>query len=297
MLLRTISWTLSFTLILLLQTTTALFPTRKRYEYPSARSWLENIAVRQNGDLLLTSVQVPGGVSSLNPLINGSKPVHFASPAQLNNHSALGIVETTADTFYVVVVDYNLDTAAIGVNWIYKLIFPDGRPGSLPSVEVFLEMPAAGLLHGELMAAGQIIGINGVHYQHDMLHFTNSDKGLYASLLLDEHAAPIGKAIPIGDGNAFLATQAGHTVQDVPHSRGDASIVAGGLNSTAIGGLTSAAFGRTDEDRDVLYTVSAGTGFGVAYPVPTWLHHVAAQEGIREVFRARKKSSAHEKKP
>src|SRR5262245_42460168 len=44
------------------------------YQYPHVGTWFENAAARSNGDLLLTSLNNPGGLHSLNPF-SSSKPL------------------------------------------------------------------------------------------------------------------------------------------------------------------------------------------------------------------------------
>jgi hypothetical protein len=47
---------LLLTLPLILTQAITLYPTELVYQYPQVGTWLENIAVRKNGSLLLTSI-------------------------------------------------------------------------------------------------------------------------------------------------------------------------------------------------------------------------------------------------
>ena len=89
-------------------------PTRLIYQYPSAGTWFENIAVRSNGDLLLTSLNKPGGLSTLSPFDN-HPPKQIVTSTELGYlNSTLGIVETERDVFYVIASNYSLGEGNVG---------------------------------------------------------------------------------------------------------------------------------------------------------------------------------------
>ncbi len=64
-------------------------------------------------------------------------------------------------------------------------------------------------------------------------------------------------------GDAFLATQGGDSIAEVTRN-GSQRIIAGVVNTTEIAEPTSAQFGRTVGDGDVLYVTTAG---GLAIPI------------------------------
>ena len=109
----------------ILSITLAAARTRLIYQYPRKGSWFENAAVRQNGSILLTSLQEPGGLHSLNPF-DDSAPVLISNDFD-NLNSTLGIVETVADTFYVLASNFSLDPTTLGTqpgtNNVYKVVF------------------------------------------------------------------------------------------------------------------------------------------------------------------------------
>ncbi|KAG8531759.1 uncharacterized protein KY384_003391 [Bacidia gigantensis] len=80
----------------------ALYPTDLIYQYKNG-TWLENIAVRSNGDILVTSI-LSAEVFSINPTTRQSTLVHRFYP----DENPLGITESSPDIFQVIIVR-NLD--------------------------------------------------------------------------------------------------------------------------------------------------------------------------------------------
>ena len=136
------------------------------------------------------------------------------------------------------------------------------------------------VLNDPLMAPGgslTTLGINGVRLHGNTLYFTNSAQGLLAKIDTNADGTAAGKATVVARssngsfyddfaldwrGDAFLATGGGNSIEEI--GRGKQVIVAGNVNSTEIAEPTSAQFGRTSADREVLYVT---TGGGLAIPV------------------------------
>lgn len=299
------------------------------YQYPSLGTWIENAAVRSNGDILLTSIENPGGLSILDPFDSSAPTILTNDFNRLN--STLGIVETYPDVYWVIASNFSLDPATMGAqphtNAIFKATFDDcnGRKDVRVSTSLLTNIPEAKVLNGltkfnntfllasdsgkglvwgintetghyQIMAQDPLMkpkpfdgfaeGINGLHFRKPMLYFSNTQQHLFASVKLDQHGfqhRPAVKiATPVIEGNvnpgwddfaidrdgefSYIATEAGNTIQRIGLHTGDINIVAGDLNSTAIAEPTSAVFGRTLEDCDVLYALTAG---GLADPVYT----------------------------
>ena len=309
-------------------------PTRLIYRFPREGSWFENAAVRRNGSILLTSLQVPGGLHSLNPF-DGTAPVLISKDFDGLN-STLGIVETVPDTFYILASNFSLDPATLGTqprtNNVYKAVFRCGDSKSEVSVLHFMHLPHSKFVNGltkfndtlllvadsglgavwsvnvetetaEIVAKdplmfgipanGYVEGINGVHFRAGTLYFSNSQKRCLAKMHLDKNGKKSGPVVKIATPQsekgvdviiddfavdragryAYAATEAGNTIQRIDLSSGEAVVYAGDLNTTAIAQPTSAIFGRTLEDQETLYALTAG---GLAYPVYT-------ADGIKQV--------------
>ena len=130
----------------------ARHPARLIYQYPNIGSWFENAAVRCNGDILLTSLNSPGGIHSLNPS-NSLEPALITNDFDFLN-STLGIVETERDIFWVIASNFSLDLATLGTqpgtNAIFKVMFHDhgNETASEPSVSLLSYLSDAEFLNG-----------------------------------------------------------------------------------------------------------------------------------------------------
>lgn len=144
------------------------------------------------------------------------------------------------------------------------------------------------VLRDPLMAPAPAIpklGINGIrllHQQrtHRTLYFANSAQALLARVRIHANGTAAGPAVRIAsapngtffddfalDGRgraAFLTTQSGDSIAEVALRNGSTRVVAGERGSLEIAEPTSAQFGRTPADRDVLYVTTAG---GLAFPL------------------------------
>lgn len=304
---------LSLLLYTVIPTSLALDPTRLVYQFPND-TWVENLAVRPNGSLLLTISTSPD-LYLIHPLDSDPKPRlihHFSSSSWL-----AGITETDPNTYYVVGANATYQTLSPtpGSNHVYRVHFsPSSSP---PEISVAATVKKAIWLNGlitlnpttllasdstlgvvwaidittgvsriviqdPLMAptpAFPQLGINGIRlFSNHTLYFTNSAQTLLATIPINLDGTAAGPAKKIasapkgtffddfalnGHGDAFLSTQAGDSVAEVRRD-GTTEIIAGVVNTTEIAEPTSAQFGRTKDDRDVLYVTTAG---GLAFPI------------------------------
>lgn len=308
--------------LLMLPHVHCLLPTRQLYQYPIG-TWIENLAIRQNGSLLFTSINAPGELHSLNPF-DGTEPVLVASFPGFN--TTLGIVETTPDNFYLLADNYSFSGPNAGPQpgsgTVFQVDFANvSSSDGLPTVTKLVNVKEAKEFNGLtafndtlLLAAdsalgavwaidtlsssayilsqdplmtpvgstdGIKLGVNGIHFRNGSLYFTNTHLFLFAKLDLDSDARPRGPAtvvaraleeegvqttwddFTLGYGEvAFVASAGGNAVQAIKWD-GSVSNVAGSVNSTLIAQPTSAKFGRTERDSDVLYVTTAG-GLGTS---------------------------------
>ncbi len=124
------------------------------------------------------------------------------------------------------------------------------------------------------------LGVNGIHLHGQTLYFTNSALSLFAKIPIYPDGTAAGSAVNIshapadasyddfaisehGD-DAFLVTGPGNSLEEVGLGGQPQVIVAGNLNSTELAEPTSAAFGRGEGERGVVYVT---TGGGLADPV------------------------------
>ncbi|EHK20908.1 uncharacterized protein TRIVIDRAFT_136558, partial [Trichoderma virens Gv29-8] len=123
-------------------------------------------------------------------------------------------------------------------------------------------------------------GVDGVHVRSDSVYFTNFGNGTFNKMPINSDGSPAGPVTTIAhtkgpldqyddftfdcDGNAYVVTGGGNTIEMISADGKRQVIIAGNLNSTAIAEPTSCAFGRGPHDKNVLYVVTAG---GMETPV------------------------------
>ncbi|CAG8910151.1 unnamed protein product [Penicillium egyptiacum] len=266
-------------------------PLHQVYQFPNA-TWVENIAVRPNGNLLVTLVNTPE-LWEIDPS-EPSEPsrahfIHHFSDAEM----ATGIAELTPDVY-----------AVIASNHVWKIDLSRGKDrvrttlisriphGSLNGMTVLNR--EAGLLaiadcqlglvwrldtntgdysvmlQDDTMAAntdvGPLLGINGVRMLHDYVYYVNTPLRLYCRVRVDRlsgHAVGPYEIISrrvrtddfaIGlDAVAYLAGLDDNVVARA-FLNGTQEIIAGGPDVQT---ATSAALGR-NEKANTLYVTTGG---------------------------------------
>ncbi|KAF7187967.1 putative hetero-Diels-Alderase [Pseudocercospora fuligena] len=200
------------------------------YQYPKG-IWIENIAVRETGDLLLTILSLPH-LDQLNPFEPNPKPhTLFSFP---DAGSVAGIAEIDYDTFAMAVGNFSLKSGPVNGSWsIWKssfaekkyppnfakmtdlpeAIFPNGMCG-LPGTPT----PHA-ILNGDIRTgkvwrintttgAHEVIidnnltavvtdpvfgesGVNGIHVTNESLYFVNTGQQILARMPIKPDGTPI----------------------------------------------------------------------------------------------------------
>ncbi|KAM0799485.1 hypothetical protein BDR22DRAFT_822469 [Usnea florida] len=137
-------------LSLLLTTTAALSPPHLIYQSPPG-TWYENLAVRPDGTVLLTTATSPT-LYHLDPFAASPSPIPIHTfPAPL---TTLGITAAShfPDTYYLIVAN-----STLGMNFVYTVAFP-GPPQNTtttntstnitPIINLTASLPSAGILNG-----------------------------------------------------------------------------------------------------------------------------------------------------
>lgn len=272
------------------------------HQFPNG-TFVENIAVRHNGRLLVTLVNTPelwevDPFSSADPIARRIN--HFNGHAQ-----ATGIAEIRPDVFTVsaddsvYVVDMNTsppqitflvsiqDTTLNGMAYVpepaSKVLTADTSGGVIWSIDLATKAYNITLWDETMFpvpgARRSLVGVNGIRYNplSGYLHYVNLPKELYYRVLLDPITAratgpyeEIAESVMADDfalenetSVAYLASLDRNVITKISLG-GHAEIVAGSLNSSLLAGPTSAAFGRTESNQDVLYIT---TGGGITAPV------------------------------
>lgn len=123
------------------------------------------------------------------------------------------------------------------------------------------------------------LGVDGVHILNDYLYFTNLGSDLLGRVPISGNGSALGPVQNVTtnmtfpddfavaeNGTAYVA--GGNTLYRVQPG-GNVQALAGGPNDLILEGATSAQFGRTRMDQDVLYI---GTNGGILAPVQGVVH-------------------------
>ncbi|KAJ5861932.1 uncharacterized protein N7529_009242 [Penicillium soppii] len=267
---------------------------REVYRFPNA-TWVENIAVRPNGNLLVTLVNTPEvwEIIPSGPLEQSrARLIHHFSDAQM----ATGITEITPDVYALIVSNHvwKLDLSKKDGKVITTLInhIPIGSLNGMAVLNkeaglVVIADCQLGLawrldttsgkysvmLKDQTMEAnydiGPLLGINGVKVLGDYVYYVNTPQRLYCRVRVDTFTGQavgpyeiISKGVIADDfaisahGVAYLAGLTDNVVARA-FLNGTQEVIAGSLNSTAVMTATSAALGR-NKYANVLYITTGG---------------------------------------
>ena len=202
------------------------------YEFPN-ETWVENIAVRSNGNLLLNLLSTPQlyELDPFNPAPSSAKLLHTFPYAT----GLAGIAEIQPNIFAVLAGNWSLETfSTTPASWsAWKVDFTQGR-NKLPVVSKIADLTKASFANGmTLLAPGSpflliadsvlgvvwrlnyltseykvilesplmtppsgpiVLGINGIHVFNSYVYFTNSFQGLFARVPVNLHGPDAGSA-------------------------------------------------------------------------------------------------------
>ncbi|KAH8702791.1 quino protein amine dehydrogenase beta chain-like protein [Phaeosphaeriaceae sp. PMI808] len=301
---------LSFS-VLLITSNAAIYshdsPISQVYQF-SNMTWVENIAVRSNGQLLLSMLTQPE-LWSINPLDPHPKP---SLVYQFPNATGLfGVVEIEPDVFAVVATSFALTSDISVPNSV--AIWKVNLRKRAPEVHKAANIPAGGSLNGlarlsrnavlgsdtragvvhriDLDTGNSAIvlqdetmngpialptyGVDGIRIHGRYLYYDNVGKGLFCRISIDlDTGAATGPVEIISDAvqgaDDFALSKTAHTAYVANFLQnslarvsadGEVQVIAGGPDGALFHGPTSAQFGRTPLDRDIVYVVSSGATF------------------------------------
>lgn len=264
---------------------------REIYRFPNG-TWIENIAVRPNGNLLVADLST-AELWEINPSIPSSAHlIHHFDDAK----DADGITELSPDIYAVIASNsvYTIDLRSYENTPKSVLIakLPAGYLNGIATLDegkaVAITDSQLGLIwrldirtgeysvihHDETMAAnrdmGLLLGVNGLKIVDDHLYYTNSPKRIFCRVRIDTHTGGAlgpyeiishdtrGDDFAIGPhGVGYLAGLIDNVVTRV-FPNGSHEVIAGSKDSRDLMTATSAAFGRTQKDRNVLYVTTGG---------------------------------------
>jgi hypothetical protein len=296
--------------------TCATHPSRDIHQFPN-KTWVENLAIRHNGQILVTVLSAPE-LYQVDPFRTDSPPILIHRiPGVMG---LLGIVELQHDVFYVIAGNWSVVTLSTtnGSYSVWKVEMGsgkvlDGATDPPAIVSKVVDIPEGVFLNGMAVlnesrglvvigdaGAGQVftldvetgkysktiddptmkptpalqLGINGLKIRDGFLYYTSSAQAAFNRIPINgTDGSPAGPAEAVarfilGDdfsfdpaGNAYISQDPLNMVSKVTLG-GVVSIVAGSLDLTQVAGATATGFGRTPNDRSVLYVTTSGGYLG-----------------------------------
>ncbi|CAN9382532.1 unnamed protein product [Alternaria alternata] len=267
-------------------------------------TWIENLAIRPNGKILITMITPPEiwEVDPFQPPASNATELVHRFDTSIADHTS-GITETEPDVFMVVGgssiwrLDMNEDLSnrvsevvniapsrlLNGVTTLDAnagiILVADSELGLVWRVDI-KSLTYEIALQDDTMAPretlNRLIGINGVRVWKNYVYYNNSPLQLICRVRVDRatgQAAGPYEVIAQGvlgddfavdeDGTVYVAEMTENVVTRVQLD-GSQAVFAGNLNSTDVAGATSAAFGRAEGARNVLYVTTNG---GISAPV------------------------------
>ncbi|KAJ5659564.1 hypothetical protein N7507_006015 [Penicillium longicatenatum] len=258
-------------------------------------TWAENLAVRANGQILLSRLDRPE-VLQLDP--KGIKePITVASWNSSTYMGCLGISETIPDLFYVVTSGFVDDSFVLtsGVNSIWEIDMSTfsvsehtGKVVSNATVSKLVDVTTSDFLNGLTTLSDDLILVadvyNGWVYRvntstgaysvalfDDYLYWSNTAVGTLNRIRITARGAPIGKAEVVtsnvpkaddfifkSDGVAFIAQNQMDELSVLYPGQSEAAIIAGSNISTILAGVSAGKFGRLPDDKHILYLTTSG---------------------------------------
>ncbi|PYH47647.1 uncharacterized protein BP01DRAFT_414485 [Aspergillus saccharolyticus JOP 1030-1] len=200
---------------------------RTLFQYARNGTWLENVAVRSNGDVLVTRLGVPE-LWSVDPRGQRNASLIETFP---NSRSLFGITEISEDVFALVAGNFSMGSLSTpGTYAIWKI---DLTTSDHPETSLITKVPKADFLNGLTLfnnntllstdsAKGVIwridithgnysiafsdpatmkpapnspkpVGINGIEVRNNYVYYTSTTGMLFARVRFNEYAAPVGR--------------------------------------------------------------------------------------------------------
>ncbi|KIW05179.1 uncharacterized protein PV09_03728 [Verruconis gallopava] len=268
----------------------------KLYEFPRG-AWIENIAVRGNGNLVVVRFDQP----EVFEIEMDVSPPRSRLIARFEEYKGIqGIAEIEPDIFAVMPFKgstYSLWTVNLGseglktevishipdvgmLNGLTKLspstlLASDTKRGAIMRLDIARKSSSTAIKDDSMAGLRFLgIGINGVRVRDSMVYYTNLWKGTLCKISVNPiTATQIGTpqvvatnlgilddlAIDKDNQQLYVMQYLAGTITRVQED-GTKEVVAKGLKY-----ITSAQFGRREKDRNVLYVSSSGNPLGQAF--------------------------------
>ncbi len=177
----------------------ASLPIRTLYQFPQG-TWIENIAVRPNGQLLLTLVNTPE-LYILDPTLGAPPTLVYRFPGAL---ALTGIAEFSPDVFAVTVGNYSLTSGLTPGSWAVWRVDLRGYSASFPNDSVTPTYPHVSKI-ADIIEAKFLNGMSQLSERHVLLgdlragvvYRLDVNTGVYAVVIADGLTAAVPQA-PFG---------------------------------------------------------------------------------------------------
>jgi len=273
------------------------------YKSTSSSAWIEGMAVRSNGNVLLNRLDVPE-LWSIDPVTKvGTKLLTFTGAASL-----AGITEISPDIFAVVTGNFNTKSFAVKAgSWsVYKVDLTGATPTqtlvkSVPESgffvglatfnndTIFIADAGKGSLYKMTISTGDYSvvitdpsmkapsgalieeGIHGIKYYNGNVYFSSTFGDTFSKVAIDPVTAKAGAVTSILtslQGPEDFAIGPDGTSYLAVMTKGQVlKITLDGKSSIAgtVASCTAVAFGRTDKDKGTLYVATSG---GALFSIP-----------------------------
>ncbi|MCJ1446182.1 MAG: hypothetical protein MMC23_006687 [Stictis urceolatum] len=266
------------------------------WDFPKA-TWVENLAVRSNGQILNTHLTAPE-LWTVDPTkANAAKLVHSFS----GYIGLLGITEVQADVFYVVAGNYSIAAGGVSTPGSYAIWKADmtknafSKVADVPQGQFLNGVTALGtsaVLVADSIAGAiwkvdvntgavtkaitdpilapdttqaNVLGVNGVSVKGSTVYVTNTNKGTYGKIPINSAGSATGAGSIISSGLTGaddLLVQSDNSAQIAGNNQLRSTLPTSGgtvLSSDALlAGSTAVKFGRRSADSKSVYVSTNG---------------------------------------
>jgi hypothetical protein len=273
------------------------------YKSTGSSAWIEGIAVRPNGNILLNRLDVPE-LWSIDPVTKtGTKLLTFTGAA-----SMAGITELSPDIFAVVTGNFNTKSFAVKAgSWgVWKVDLTGATPTStliknvpesgffvglttFNNDTIFIADAGKGSLYKMTISTGDYSvvitdpsmkapasaaiaeGIHGIKYYNGDVYFSSTFGNTFSKVKIDPATGKAGAVTSILTGlqgpEDFAIGPDGTSYLALMTKGQILKITPDGKSSTAgsVASSTCVAFGRTEKDKSMLYV---GTSGGALFSIP-----------------------------
>ncbi|CAJ2510823.1 Uu.00g064480.m01.CDS01 [Anthostomella pinea] len=186
------------------------------FKFTQSGAWVENLAVRSNGDLLVTRFDAPELWSINTSTKEATKVVAFDGDLQTS-----GITEIADDVFAVITGNFSMATGTTVGSWgVQKVDFTTGS--NTPEVSTIKTMPEAEFLNGLTVLDEDTLLVGDM--QRGLIYRLTISTGEYGIAVQDASMAPVADA-PIAagvdglryhDGFVYFTNIFGKTLNRIP---------------------------------------------------------------------------------